>query len=110
MFSGGREKLLTIQSFHKFDSVSKGIAKLKSSVFRDLYTFGYREPAGTKHPLPPVEIDDQVRNVCLSLLSVELVFGTDMDLPVADLQPETTSAGERLRFCYLAQTEKPAIE
>src|SRR5687767_9981927 len=76
-----------LRFFHELDPIAERIAKLESSIIRNLYTVNDRDLLHLESSAPAVKMLDQICDMSFRSFSHGIIFRTDMYLPIADFQP-----------------------
>src|SRR5688572_23620229 len=99
-----------MRMLEEFDSVAERIAKLKTSVSRDLNTRRHLGAILGQRSAEIFKAFDKKRDMRFRSVAVGIVFRPDVQLPLSDGKPESAAAGEFGRLFDLAKAKNAAIK
>ena len=95
---------------YHFNAISERVAKLEAGEAGDGDRFGDFDVVFCELGAPMFEVGDFVGEVGFGGVAIDVVFGADVYLSVADLYPEATASFEGVGLFDFGEVEKVAVE
>src|SRR5215471_5871959 len=101
---------MILRRLDEFDSIPERVAEFEANKARDGDSFDHRDAGGHQPVSPAIDPDDSVGDVSPGRPTVDPLLDAQVDLSVADLDPEAASAFQAIGLLNFAEAEEPAVE